>query len=596
MAKATEIREKEHAAFVKEKEQQDANLAALNKAIPAIEKGMYKGSFLQTSTAALLRQFALSDTELGEYDRETLATFLQGGSGEGYAPASGEIVGILKQLRDTMDADVADLIKAEDAAKTAYDELMAAKQKEVDQHQAAIERKTVQIGELGVEIVNMKEDLSDSEEALIEDTKFLKDLEKNCAAKAKEIEERVKTRGEELVALAETIKILNDDDALELFKKTLPSPSLLQVQTSTQQVRRRALALVRALHHGHTAHRPQIDLIALALSGKKVDFSKVVKMIDDMVVLLGKEQKDDDHKKEYCEGQLDFTDDKIKELKHTIADLDTQIADLGETIQTTADEIKALADGIVALDKSVAGATEQRKSEHEDYSGLMAGNTAAKELIEFAKNRMNKFYNPKLYKAPPKRELSEEERITLNMGGTLAPTNAPGGIAGTGVGFLQVVAVAKKDAPGPAPDTGSYAKKGEESNGVIGMMDLMIKDLDKEIQEATMEENDGQQEYEQMLNDAATKRADDSATIANKQSAKAEAEADLVAANDNKAGKTDELMATKGYESQLHGECDWLIQNFDLRKTARAEEVDSLKKAKAVLSGADFSFVQISAH
>merc|ERR1712196_666471 len=107
---------------------------------------------------------------------------------------------------------------------------------------------------------------------------------------------------------------------------------------------------------------------------------------------------------------------------------------------------------------------------------LMASDTAAKQLIEMAKNRMNKFYNPKLYKAPPKRELSEEDRITLNMGGTLAPTAAPGGIAGTGIGLVQ------REAPPPPPETfGAYSKKGEESNGVIAMMDLLIADLAKEM-------------------------------------------------------------------------------------------------------------------
>merc|ERR1711937_752141 len=103
-----------------------------------------------------------------------------------------------------------------------------------------------------------------------------------------------------------------------------------------------------------------------------------------------------------------------------------------EGISTLIAEIKALEEGIVALDKAVAEATEQRKEENADYTELMASDAAAKEILGFAKNRLNKFYNPKLYKAPPKRQLTEEERITVNMGGTLAPTAAPGGIAGTG--------------------------------------------------------------------------------------------------------------------------------------------------------------------
>merc|ERR1719197_888173 len=108
----------------------------------------------------------------------------------------------------------------------------------------------------------------------------------------------------------------------------------------------------------------------------------------------------------------------------------------------------------------------------------MASDNAAVDLLAFAKNRLNKFYNPKLYKAPPKRELSEEERITVNMGGTLAPTAAPGGIAGTGISAAQV-----NVAPPPPPEANlAYKKSGESSNGVIAMIDLMIADLDKEMQ------------------------------------------------------------------------------------------------------------------
>merc|ERR1719215_2418846 len=106
----------------------------------------------------------------------------------------------------------------------------------------------------------------------------------------------------------------------------------------------------------------------------------------------------------------------------------------------TTGEIAALEDSIKALDKAVAEATENRKAENEEFTALMASDSAAKELIGFAKNRLNKFYNPSLYKAPAKRQLTEEEQLVVNNGGTLAPTEAPGGIAGTGVAvsFVQI--------------------------------------------------------------------------------------------------------------------------------------------------------------
>merc|ERR1712072_7762 len=126
-------------------------------------------------------------------------------------------------------------------------------------------------------------------------------------------------------------------------------------------------------------------------------------------------------------------------MGRSISNLDKSIAKEKETIAALTLEIAALKDSIAALDKSVAEATEQRKEENEEYQELMANDGAAKEILGFAKNRLNKFYNPKMYKAPPKRVLSEEEQITVNMGGTLAPTAAPGGIAGTGVTVLAAV-------------------------------------------------------------------------------------------------------------------------------------------------------------
>merc|ERR550514_84677 len=108
--------------------------------------------------------------------------------------------------------------------------------------------------------------------------------------------------------------------------------------------------------------------------------------------------------------------------------------------------------------------------------------------------------------------------------------------------------------------------------------------------EAETEEKNSQEEYEQMMDDSAKKRAEDSKAITEKESAKAELEEDLTSAEGEKETTQEELGATKEYESQLHSECDWLLENFELRKTARADEVTALKNAKAVLAGADFSF------
>ena len=125
----------------------------------------------------------------------------------------------------------------------------------------------------------------------------------------------------------------------------------------------------------------------------------------------------------------------------------------------------------------------------------------------------------------------------------MAPTAAPGGIAGTGVTVLADVSA--HVAPPPPPATAAaFSKKSEETNGVIALIDLMIKDLQKEMTEAEATERLGQEDYEKAMQDAAKKRTDDSKTLADKQKDKAQLEADMDANTEEKGATTKTLMAT----------------------------------------------------
>jgi len=265
-------------------------------------------------------------------------------------------------------------------------------------------------------------------------------------------------------------------------------------------------------------------------------------------------------------AEFDKAEDKKKGLDLDISDLGKAIEDNQEQIASLASAIKALTKGIKDLDSSVSEATATRKEEHDNFVETLAGNNAAKDLLGFAKNRLQKFYNPKLYKAPPARE----------------------------VGFAQGQGVA---APPPPPEANlAYKKSGSESGGVINMIDLLVADLDKDIQTSQVDEKDAQSDYETFMGDASEKRALDSKAITDNESAKAENESNLESNKDSKGSKTIEAMETAKYLGGLHGECDWLLQNFDARQAARTGEIDALGKAKAVLSGADYSLVQTATH
>merc|ERR1719160_1261316 len=147
--------------------------------------------------------------------------------------------------------------------------------------------------------------------------------------------------------------------------------------------------------------------------------------------------------KTYCEDEFDKAADEEAASKTKLTETDAKLAELTDTIGTLMEEISGLGASIAALDKSVADATEQRKEEHAEYVATMQMNEAAMALVGKAKNRMQKFYNPTLYKAAPKTENTMEGKIIE---------------AGT---FVQIHAHV---APPPPPETfGEYEKKGEKS-------------------------------------------------------------------------------------------------------------------------------------
>merc|ERR1719401_1200883 len=583
LAKAKEIRAGEASTFAKESSDGETNIKALGKAITALENGVYS-SFLQTSEAETLRRLTMSAVQMSASALDTLSSFLSEGEGGpyaagDYAPKSGQIIGILKQMKDTFEKNLKETVAEEQQSIKEFGSLAEAKQKEYEAHVAAIEEKLPRMGNAGVDIVNMEEDLEGTQKSLSDDEKFLADLDEGCKTKDAEWAERSKIRSMELVALAETITILNEDDSLELFKKTLPSPTLLQMAVTSKEVRRRAgAALAKARRD------PRMDMILLALKSHKISFEKVITMIDDMVALLKKEQVDDDEKKAYCEAELDKAEDELKVLDQTVTDLNKAIEAATELVATLVSEIKALVEGIAELDENVKKATENRKAKHEEYVQVMADNAKAKELITAAQNRLNQFYNQALHTTTTTTFATEGDRIYANFG-------SPGS-------FLQIKAREASDseaAPPPPPETwGAYKKKGEEHMGVTEMLNLLKAAIDKDTQTGQVEEKDAQAEYEKMMEDSAAKRAADTEAIATKEATKADFEAEIAQKSLEKNNTVKAAMAKAEQIAGLHAECDWLTANFETRKEARAGEIESLFNAKAVLSGSDYSLVEMS--
>jgi chromosome segregation ATPase len=304
----------------------------------------------------------------------------------------------------------------------------------------------------------------------------------------------------------------------------------------------------------------RVDLVLLALQGNRAGFEDVIQLIAKMEKTLHHEQQQDDKKRDYCNSEIDKTEDAKKELEHSIEVSGTAIEELQGTITTVQEDMKTLKAGIEDLDKSVAEATKIRKEQNTEFKALEKENIAAKEVLRWAKNRLNKFYNPKLYTA----ESSDAAEA-------LVETSADG-------------------APPPPPETfGAYTKKTEESSGVIAMVTKIIQDIDVTMAEAKTEEKDSQEDYQELMSNAGSKRTADSKALTEKAASLAEAEEALQAEVEKKAGLVEEREQTTRTLMNLHGECDWILKYFDVRRQARDDELDALGKARDVLHGADYS-------
>merc|ERR1719421_1254054 len=185
-------------------------------------------------------------------------------SGEDTEGGSDQIIGIVEQMKETMEADLKESEGKEAEAKSGYETLMTSKASEIAAAGKAIETKTARVGEVAVEIVQAKADLESTTKTVAADTEFKANLAKNCATKQKEWDERCKLRAEEIKAISETIDLLNSDDALELFKKAIPSAAasaLIQTAATTRSQSRRASELLRKAMASDKAHSSKRHLI-----------------------------------------------------------------------------------------------------------------------------------------------------------------------------------------------------------------------------------------------------------------------------------------------------------------------------------------------
>merc|ERR1719310_44484 len=497
--------------------------------------------------------------------------------------------------------------------------MKASKQKEIEFADESIESKKERVGTLAVDIVKNKDVVEDSAAEAAAAKKFAATLETQCAAKKTEWAKVCKERADELAAIGEAIGILTDDDALDVFKKSLPAAALNQLPSVD-------------LHSGFTGHRNMFTGELTLLQSKKaaagrlqkafsvisqtassnrskgmgllffslrsklrmaqnqnaqgaVDFSEITKMIDEMIAILTKDNKDDLMQKDFCISELTKTEKEKAATEDKLSSLAASIEEMTDASAEMSDKIKALQEGIASLDKDVAEATEMRKTEHAEFGSTLQLTEIALGLIGKAKNRLQKFYNPTLYKAPPKKEMTMEEKIIASGSSALMQSEQNFDAPDVDQSFVQVRRnYHSKVAPPEAPETfGAYEKKSQKSGGVMALMDMIVNEMKASMAEGSFAEKQAQKEYVELMADSQAKREQDSKSLVDMGANKAKIEESIATSKEDQHTTMLQLENIHDTLAKLHGSCDFLLKNFELRLAARTAEIEGLKNAKAVL-------------
>merc|ERR1740138_1980159 len=387
------------------------------------------------------------------------------GFGQSYAPQSGAIFGILKQMKETFETNLATSQKEEMAGQEAYEDLKAAKETEIAAGQDQVATKTQELADTDEHLAQAKQDLEDTRNALDADQKFLMNLKETCQNTDAEWAERQKARQEEIKGCGEALSILSSDDAHDTFTRTFNFVQLRKTEKSRDAAEKMLYAA--AAKFGN----PRFSAIAARV---RLDaFGKLIDDIDGMVKDLKKEKADDIKQKDYCNDELHKNAMGQDKKKKQMERLDAKIADLTALIDTLTAEV-------AEMNTQMKRAGEDREMENSDFQKTVSDQRATKKILGNALEVLKAVYAKK--------------------------------------SFVQTRAQQEPAGPPPPPGFKKY-EQSSGAGGVLGMLEQVIADTDTLEKDAIQAETDAQKGYEAFVKDTNKSMEEKNRDITNKSAA-----------------------------------------------------------------------------
>jgi septal ring factor EnvC (AmiA/AmiB activator) len=568
----TGVRKEEAEQFSEESTETKNSIAAIDKSLPALMKGV---SFKQQQV--LLQ--ALAPLAKGTSHESDIATLLQ--ANDATTGSTDTIIGILQQMSANFKENLQQMIQDEEAAIAKFNELMASKNTEIGAAEKEVDSLKGQESANAQAASSAKEELIKARNALATNTDRLVDLKKGCADKTAEYDVATKGRQLELEAIGQAVKILNDDDALDLFKKTLPSPSLRQKdKRSDEDPAAKVWAQVDAPSFLEVSAKVEVSA--------KPALAPVVKLVADMHTQLGTQQEDDDEQRDFCKDAIAENEKKKTEKIGQVNLVVQFLKELSNEQAAIAEKLASLADEIAKIQAALSEASAQRDKEKAVYTKQSAEQNAAIAIIEKAKEVLGKAFGPKslVQTGKPKGDDSAmEDMLGLSF---LQKENAQ-------ESELDNLLLQVGEDAGLDDNMGvkqQPAERGKAGAGIMAIMEEMKHDIELELADLKHNEQESQEDFDKLSRESGLAVKDKKKEITGRSEAKAAVDEKISIQTGVKKGYDDEVTSLDDKLTALHAQCDFLLENYEERKKARGQEMEGLSKSKAVLEGAKLELAQ----
>jgi prefoldin subunit 5 len=551
---ATNVREIEKNDYDTLHKDYSESVDALQRAIAVLKKQAHdrtQGSFVQV---AALKSLSL----IPEDAKKTIDMFLQQDP-EGLAVSAPEanayefqssgVVEMLEKLLDKFIDERTTLEKEEMNSKHAYDMLMQDLNAQIAQATQDRDEKAESKAQKLQAKADAEGDLKDTTTTRDADSKYLADLTATCEEKASAFESRQQLRADEIVAIEKAIEIISSGAVSGAADKHLPS--LLQT-SSFAQLRSDLATQAQSRVAKYLASRAkQLNsrvLSTLAAHVSDDPFTKVKKMIKDLIVRLMEEANEEAEHKGWCDTELSTNEQTRKEKTSAVETLHAEIDELEASIAKLTEDISELTKAVAELDAAMAKATKLRTEEKATNTETIADAEAAQTAVAQALTVLKEFYAK----------------------------------AAEATALLQQKAE-------PEIFDSEYKGMQSENGGVVGMLEVIESDFARLESDTKASEATGQKEYDEFMTDSKVDKSEKSTDIEHKTAKKQDESQALTVKREDLEGTQKELDAALAYFDKLKPSCVDSGVSYEDRVARRKEEIESLQEALKILNGEDIA-------